>query len=118
MTEIVLWVDSLQQAGEFYSQLLSLQVTVDSPGYVQLASLDHKVHLHEVPVEYRGKQSDYPVRESAAIKPVFSVSSIEEAIDRVTELARMGNRFEHDGIAMQDVTDPEGNVIQIAAAKR
>jgi catechol 2,3-dioxygenase-like lactoylglutathione lyase family enzyme len=114
MTELVLWVDDLQRASVFYEALLGLEAKVDSAGYRQLISAAHKLHLHEVPVEYRSADSsgEYPVREDAVMKPVFAVASIADALQR-TGHARLGKAFGHDDKLMQDVIDPEGNVIQL-----
>ena len=117
MTELVLWVDDLERASGFYEALLALEKTVESTGYRQLASAFHKLHLHEVPTEYRNSESrdsgQYPVREDAVMKPIFAVPSIGEALQRIAGQANLGKSFGHDDKLMQDVIDPEGNVIQL-----
>jgi catechol 2,3-dioxygenase-like lactoylglutathione lyase family enzyme len=117
MTELVLWVDDLERASGFYETLLGLEAKIDSAGYRQLVSPAHKLHLHEVPAEYRSAESDnpaaYPVREDAVMKPVFAVTSIAEALQRTDGQSRLGKAFGHDDKLMQDVIDPEGNVIQL-----
>jgi catechol 2,3-dioxygenase-like lactoylglutathione lyase family enzyme len=117
MTELVLWVDDLERASGFYEALLGLKAKVDSVGYRQLVSAAHKLHLHEVPVEYRSAESHgsalYPMREDAVMKPVFAVASITDALQRTVGQARLGKAFGHDEKLLQDVIDPEGNVIQL-----
>ena len=115
MTEITLWVDELSRAQSFYVGLLGLEVLVDGSGYVQLSNELNTIHLHLVPEEYR-ETGDYAVRDSASIKPVFSV----KAIPAGTALELLGGKpakqFSHEGRDFLDVIDPEGNVIQLATA--
>ncbi len=115
MTELVLWVDDLERASVFYEALLQLEAKVDSAGYRQLVSAAHTLHLHEIPAEYRSADvsGEYPVREDAVMKPVFAVASIADALRRTTGHARLGKAFGHDDKLMQDVIDPEGNLIQL-----
>ena len=79
---------------------------------------DHNsVLLHLLPLQYRidGKELALP-QEEVSIKPIFSVSSIDEATARAAafEIRTVGEIKSYNGISYLDCIDPEGNVIQIS----
>lgn len=119
MTSIVLWVENLDQAKEFYRRLLSASVHDDSATFVRVASKDHEVLLHLVPEQYReGISSPPEIREQAVIKPVFAVDSISEARSAVSHLSGQIHGPETEQTYAEtnycDGFDTEGNVIQVS----
>ena len=55
-------------------------------------------------------------RADAAMKPVFYVDDLNATLARLEELdAHPADPFEVGNLRLQDVADPEGNVIQIAS---
>lgn len=119
MTSIVLWVENLDTAKSFYQRLLSAELVDDTPTFVRVASSTNEVLLHLVPEQYREGISAPPeLRETAAIKPIFRVASIEQARTSVAALAGRVYSAETEqvyaGMRYCDGFDIEGNVFQLA----
>ena len=119
MTSIVLWVEDLASAKKFYRELLNAQILDDSATFVRVASNSNEVLLHLVPEQYReGVSSPVQVREEATIKPIFSVSSIADARQAVSELTGRVNDPDTEQTYGKsrycDGFDTEGNVFQVA----
>ncbi len=118
MTKIVLWVSDLEAQSSFYSALLEASVGESSAGFRQIVSTANEVLLHQLPEQYRLQlplSQAALAQEEVAIKPVFQVSSIESARQRVT--ASYAQFAQHSNVygefTYQDLVDPEGNVIQL-----
>jgi catechol-2,3-dioxygenase len=121
MTSIVLWVENLEPAKQFYQNLLSASVHDESQTFVRVASGENEVLLHLVPEQYReGISSPPAIREEAVIKPVFAVRSINEARNAVANLSGQVNDATSEQIYANvrycDGFDTEGNVIQVSEA--
>lgn len=119
MTKIVLWVDDLDAAEQFYKLLLTAESSDKSAGFVRVYSSDNEVLLHLVPQEYRESNSGaVQIRENAAMKPVFSVNNIDATRARVADLAGtvFGPETEkgYAGFTYCDGYDTEGNVFQLS----
>lgn len=119
MTKIVLWVDDLDSAEQFYKCLLSAESTDKSSSFVRVFTADNEVLLHLVPEEYRDNKNGLAqVRESAAMKPIFSVNNIDVARVSVAGLAGtvFGSETEqsYTGVTYCDGYDTEGNVFQLS----
>lgn len=119
MTKVVLWVDELESAEQFYKLLLSADSTDKSEAFVRVYSAENEVLLHLVPEEHRERKSDLvQVRENAAMKPVFSVINIGLARASVSDQAGkvFGPETEqtYAGVAYCDGYDTEGNVFQLS----
>lgn len=118
MTTIVLWISDINRQANFYSALLDAPITSKSDEFCAVGDEKNSVLLHLLPAQYRiPVDSIVPAQEEVAIKPVFTVASITEAISRATanEIRTLGEVKSYDGIAYLDCIDPEGNVIQISA---
>ena len=116
MSRIVLWVSDLNHQAEFYSALLAAPISSGTSEFADVSDGQNSVLLHALPEQYRTPAADIQVQEEVAIKPIFSVSSIEEAQSRV---ARFNFRFGSEKNTYGDMTyldciDPEGNVIQLS----
>jgi hypothetical protein len=78
----------------------------------------NSVLLHGLPTEYASETSlttPLPVQDDVAIKPVFTVSSIDEAVIRIASTLAVidPQRSLYESYEYQDLIDPEGNRIQI-----
>lgn len=117
MTTIVLWVSDINRQANFYSALLDAPITDKSDEFCAVRNKKNSVLLHLLPEHYRAAGSALaPAQEEVAIKPVFEVESIDEAIARATafELRVLGKEATYGEASYQDCIDPEGNVIQIS----
>jgi catechol-2,3-dioxygenase len=119
LTSIVLWVEDLAIAKNFYQRLLSAEILDDSDTFVRVASKQNEVLLHLVPEQYREGITESPrVREDAVIKPIFVLPSISEARSAVALLSGQVNSADTQQVYAQsrycDGFDPEGNVFQIS----
>ncbi len=119
MTTIVLWVEDLKSATDFYCKLLAADAGDVSEEFTRVMSPQNEVLLHAVPEQFRsGLSTPLQVREDAVIKPVFAVASIEAARDSVIETAGVvfgietENRYGATNYC--DGFDTEGNVFQLA----
>ena len=117
MSTIVLWVSDINRQANFYSSLLDAPITSESNEFCEVGNEKNSVLLHLLPEQYRTDGSALALaQEEVAIKPVFEVVSIDEAIARVTalELRVLGTTATYGESNYQDCADPEGNVIQIS----
>ena len=118
MTAIVLWVEDLDRASDFYSRLLNASVSEQSETFVAVASQHNEVLLHLVPEQYReGIAGELTVREDSVMKPVFQVESISSARAAVAPSAGKVQPTETEQVFQAakycDGFDVEGNVFQL-----
>ena len=116
MSRIVLWVSDINHQADFYSALFDTTPKSSTSEFSEISDGHNSVLLHALPEQYRTPAADIQVQEEVAIKPIFSVSSIEKAQSRV---ARFNVRFRSEKNTYGDMTyldciDPEGNVIQLS----
>ena len=119
MSTIVLWVSDINRQSDFYSALLGVPIVSKSDDFCTVGDEKNSVLLHLLPMLYRIEGSGIvPAQEEVAIKPIFTVVSIHEAVTRATahEIRTLGEVKSHNAIAYLDCIDPEGNVIQISEA--
>jgi predicted enzyme related to lactoylglutathione lyase len=119
MSTIVLWVSDINRQAKFYSALLDAPIASESDEFCEVGDDRNSVLLHLLPAQFRVPSSGLaPAQEEVAIKPVFEVASIDEAIARATasEIRVSGNVARYGEASYQDCIDPEGNVIQISEA--
>lgn len=117
MSKIVLWCSNLSNQKAFYSQLFDVEVP-DTTDFAEVSDGTNCVLLHALPSEFASStdsNSPLAAKEDVAIKPVFTVSSMEAAISRISQtlavISPLSAQF--GGYEYRDVIDPEGNVIQI-----
>lgn len=118
MTAIVLWVENLDRATDFYSRLLNASVSEQSETFVAVASEHNEVLLHLVPEQYREGIAGLPtVREDSVMKPVFRVHSITAAREAIAGLTGKVQPTETEQLYQAakycDGFDVEGNVFQL-----
>jgi predicted enzyme related to lactoylglutathione lyase len=120
MSTIVLWVSDINRQADFYSALLGAPIASKSDDFCAVGDEKNSVLLHLLPMLYRIEgSSPVPAQEEVAIKPIFAVASINEAIARATadEIRTLGEVKSYNSIAYLDCIDPEGNVIQLSEAQ-
>ncbi len=118
MSKVVIWVSDLETQTRFYSALFGVVTPVPDNGFVEIADSENSVLLHMLPPQFAATTpltEQLPVQDEVAIKPVFTVESLEAAQVRTREtLATFDSRVSTYGaFQYQDVIDPEGNVIQL-----
>lgn len=117
MTTVVLWADRWEEMISFYAALLqsALEPSVGQD-FVAISGFDNEVLLHQTPAEFLPDMSQAPpARETAAIKPVFTVDSLAAARSRVSGVMPAASGATLDGWRYCDAIDPDGNVVQIRA---
>jgi catechol 2,3-dioxygenase-like lactoylglutathione lyase family enzyme len=118
LSTIVLWVSDLEAQSTFYASLFDVETPKAEGDFAAVESDLNTVLLHRLPSEYAAQTpltSQLGVSEEAAIKPVFTVDSIETARARTshTFASFRENLGQYGEYKYLDVIDPEGNVIQI-----
>lgn len=118
MSKIVLWVSDLSTQRDFYERLFGVSNSYITEGFSSVTHVSNTVLLHELPKEYAARvplTHQLKVQEEVAIKPVFTVDSIDEAVLRMnnTFATIKGTKSIYGTSTYLDIIDPEGNVIQI-----
>lgn len=116
MSSIVLWVSDINRQANFYSALLGAPITSKSDDFCAVSDEKNSVLLHLLPEQYRVASGILsPAQEDVAIKPIFSVGSIDAAIEGATQhgIRVFGTVATYGETSYQDCIDPEGNVIQL-----
>jgi predicted enzyme related to lactoylglutathione lyase len=118
MSKIVLWVSDLHTQKAFYELLLDAHDSDFSNDFSHVNSGSNSVLLHQLPPPYASASpltQQLHIQDEVAIKPIFTVSSIESAVDRIsgTFATIKGEKFTHNQSIYLDVIDPEGNIIQL-----
>ena len=119
MSTIVLWVSDINRQAKFYSALLDAPITSKGEEFCTVGNEKNSVLLHLLPEQYRVQpDSLVPAQEEVAIKPVFTVDSIEVATASIAshEIRTAGEVMAYGQFSYLDCIDPEGNVIQISEA--
>lgn len=117
MSKIVLWASNLSNQAVFYSLLFDVEVP-DTTDFAEVSDGTNSVLLHALPAEFASvtsSTSPLSAQEDVAIKPVFTVSSIDEAVSRIAQTLAVisPNSARFGEYEYRDVIDPEGNVIQL-----
>lgn len=118
MSKIVLWASNVSNQASFYSLLFDVGLPLADESFVEVSDGTNAVLLHALPSEFAAQISDdraLPAQDDVAIKPVFTVGSLDEARGRISgTLAVISPMSAHYGsFEYLDVTDPEGNIIQL-----
>ncbi len=120
MSTTVLFVEGLTRSANFYAALLGGELSGQSATFVRVSTDANEVLLHQIPGAI--PDESYPIREDAAMKPVYVVGSIDAARAAVAQLG--GRVYDASTVATYgnvhycDAVDPEGNVIQLAERLR
>jgi predicted enzyme related to lactoylglutathione lyase len=118
VSKVVLWASDLQAQISFYSALFNVKVDPDGSDFQEVSDSNNSVLLHRLPHQFAAPtplKAQLPAIEEAAIKPVFTVDSLESARLRTQfSYASFSDSVHTYGdFRYQDVVDPEGNVIQL-----
>jgi hypothetical protein len=102
----------------FYELVLDASPRNEPSGDIRLISDRDEVLVHTLPKSVAQNieiTSPPRPRESAALKPIFDVASLEIALQRVEAAGGVVTErtFTLDGITRHDAIDPDGNVIQL-----
>ena len=116
MSRIVLWVSDINHQADFYSALFDTTPQSTSAEFSEISDGANTVLLHALPEQYRTPAADVVVQDEVAIKPIFAVTSIEQAQSRVARfnVTYGSEKNTYGDITYLDCIDPEGNVIQLS----
>jgi predicted enzyme related to lactoylglutathione lyase len=107
-----MWVSSIQDQANFYSDLFGIERLQASSDYLEVGDSTNAVLLHLLPLEFRS--DEVRKREDQPIKPIFEVSNIASALERVSKFKlEVGSPTQYGEFIYQDLVDREGNVIQL-----
>ena len=121
MSALVIFAVNVKNVANFYQSILGLLPSAepgDSKRDIRLRSEQDEILIHSIPTQIADTISltSPPVpRDEMAMKPVFEVGSLSNALAQVPLLAGVvtDRTFTSDGVTRHDIIDPEGNVIQI-----
>ncbi|UWZ86777.1 VOC family protein [Occallatibacter riparius] len=117
----MIYVKDLERMKSFYADLLGIQPTDSTEGWVSFDADGMLLALHAIPAEIAaGIEIAYPavLREDAAVKLLFEMPDVEAARERLESLGTQTLRrpWQRAGEAC-DVVDPEGNIVQLRSAR-
>ena len=118
MSKIVLWVSDIQAQAVFYAAIFDCPMPEISGTFAEVSSVSNSVLLHAMPAEYAAAvplTKQLAIQDEVAIKPVFTVDSIDAAASRAehTFATFSDVKNTYGDFTYCDVVDPEGNVIQL-----
>lgn len=121
MSSLVIFAVNVHTVANFYKAVLGLVANPkpgDSKKDVRLGKDGEELLIHSIPPRISktiALQTPPVAREQSAMKPVFDVKSITEALMQVTLQGGVvtDRTFTLDGLTRHDVLDPEGNVVQL-----
>lgn len=114
----LIYAKDLALLAAFYRLLLSMSEVHASDELVVLRSPEGELIVHQIPphiAETIVVASPPVLREDAAIKPFFPVTSFAEAQARASSMggALFGPQYQGPGFRITNAFDPEGNIIQL-----
>lgn len=115
---VLFYAKNLLAVSAFYEKLLNAKVLHTDEMHRVLQSPDAQLIIHAIPPQYAQDIviTVPPVpREDQAIKPFFTVGSLDEAVAQVETLGGVvvGPIWPGPGMRVRNVCDPEGNIIHI-----
>ncbi len=115
---ILIYAMDVQRVSHFYAVLLSAQVRHADSMHQVLQYGQIQLIIHAIPEVYRANASDpngIAPRIEQAFKPFFTVPSLLEAAKTVAELGGQlfGPVWPAPNLQVQNVCDPEGNMIHL-----
>lgn len=124
MNALVIFAVNVKALAGFYQAVLGLSPSPmpgDSKKDIRLGGDDSELLIHSIPEQIAKSiviESPPVAIEDAAMKPVFDVKSIDEALKQVSQLGGIVTKrtFTLNGLTRHDIVDPEGNVVQLRSA--
>ena len=122
-TGLAIYSGNLNNAVEFYSDVLELDVIEKDQSYALLGSSTFELSILETKMSKAlSKATDKPVpRESTPIKPIYflnaSLDSISEKVNGKGGVMFPPKEWELDGRIVCDGCDCEGNIFQLRLQK-
>jgi len=115
---VLIYASDLDRLASFYEHLLDMHRVNASAEHVVLTSPDMQLIIHAIPAHISATfeiETPPERREEAAIKPFFTVASLDAA---GALMARLGasldtQQWHGPGFRVRNGIDPEGNVIQL-----
>lgn len=119
-TGVLFYAKDLGAVSAFYEQLLGATVVHADETHRVLQTPDVQLVIHAIPPPYaQGIAIRIPPvpREDQAIKPFFTVERLADAEAQVGLLGGQlcGPVWSSPGLAVRNVCDPEGNIVQLCA---
>jgi predicted enzyme related to lactoylglutathione lyase len=117
---LVIFSPAVERLASFYEAVLGASRTSEPSGDIRLFRGHDEVLVHAIPeaIAQHIVITAPPVpRDQAALKPIFDVASLPAALDAVRAHGGVvtDRTFTYGGITRHDVSDPDGNCIQLRA---
>jgi len=121
MISLVIFAANVKALADFYEAVLGLSPCPkpgDSKKDLRLGNDGMELLIHSIPARISKTiilESPPAPREMSAMKPVFDVTLLAEALEQVPLRGGIVTErtFTLDGLTRRDVVDPEGNVVQL-----
>jgi predicted enzyme related to lactoylglutathione lyase len=121
MGALVIFAVNVKAVANFYEAVVGLSPCPkpgDSKNDLRLGDDGVELLIHSIPPRIAKTiviESPPVAREDTAMKPVFDVKSLSEALVQVSLRGGIVTErtFTIDGLTRHDVVDPEGNVVQL-----
>jgi predicted enzyme related to lactoylglutathione lyase len=118
MSALVVFSVDVPRLAAFYQRVLEATAATETSGDVRLVTTLDEILIHSIPKKMAaGVSLSTPPepRDDSALKPVFEVRSLSNALRRVQENGGVvtDHTFRFDGLTRHDILDPDGNVIQL-----
>ena len=117
-TGVLIYAKNVAAVSTFYEQILNARVLHADEEHRVLQSPDVQLIIHAIPFEYVSSVDiEVPPepRTEQAIKPFFTVESLESAVTLVEKLGGRlcGPIWPGPGMNVRNVCDPEGNILHL-----
>ncbi len=120
---LVVYAKSLDAMSAFYARLLGATVVHADADHHLLQAADAQVLVHAIPPLIAAQvvvTAPPALREDQAFKPFFTVDDLDRAASQAEALGGVvvGPVWHSPGGDLRHVADPEGNIVQLRAARR
>ncbi len=117
-TGVLIYAKDLVSVSCFYERLLPAELLFADSEHRVLQSADAQLIIHSIPAMYADQieiAAPPSPRDQQAIKPFFTVSSLEDAEKAVLESGGLlcGPVWPGPSLRVRNVCDPEGNIIHL-----
>ncbi len=118
MGALVIFTTNVPRLARFYESVLAAEQTLESSGDIRVRNEHDEVLIHAArggSVYSDSALGSSSPRADAALKPVFEVASLADALALVEHAGGSVTdfTFQIDGSTRHDVVDPDGNVLQL-----